>query len=83
MLVLILVVLALGVILGGALLAASRPKVVRPRMAWEMPPWQPTWVAETPQEMWVQGLEREVYYGTLTFKEAVDVLQREDLSRAK
>ena len=38
-------------------------------------PWQPTWLAVTPQEMWMQSLEREVHYGRMTATEAIDALQ--------
>ena len=38
-------------------------------------PWQPSWLAVTPQEMWIQNLERRIYYDQMTAIEAISAFE--------
>ena len=73
----LLLVLAALVMMTVTIMALSQ--VGRPYVPHASPrvviPWQPTRLAVTPQEMWLQSLERQIYYGQMTISEAMSALQ--------
>ena len=80
---LILTMIVMMLVVGGVLSIAVGAQIGRPsaKVTVRGEPWQPMWLAETPREVFVQSVDRQVYYGQITTEEAATLVMADYRAR--